>query len=98
MDVRNNFETLGALLGVDPTRTPAAQSKGNAAATTPAAWSGDSATLSGAASGLAQSVSGEGVRTEKVAAVQAALAAGTYDVPASAVANKLVDVMLVSGS
>jgi anti-sigma28 factor (negative regulator of flagellin synthesis) len=34
------------------------------------------------------------VRAEKVAAVQAALAAGTYDVSASAVASKLVDAMI----
>jgi anti-sigma28 factor (negative regulator of flagellin synthesis) len=34
------------------------------------------------------------VRTDKVAAVQAALEAGTYDVPASAVASKVVDAML----
>jgi len=32
-----------------------------------------------------------------VAAVQAALADGTYNVPASAVASKVVDSMLVSG-
>lgn len=31
------------------------------------------------------------MRTEKVASIQAALAAGTYNVPASAVASKLVD-------
>ena len=43
---------------------------------------------------MAQAVSGDGVRMEKVAAIQAALAAGTYDVPASAVASKLVDAML----
>jgi anti-sigma28 factor (negative regulator of flagellin synthesis) len=34
------------------------------------------------------------VRTDKVASVQAALAAGTYDVPALAVASKIVDAML----
>jgi anti-sigma28 factor (negative regulator of flagellin synthesis) len=34
------------------------------------------------------------VRPEKVAGIQAALAAGTYNVPASAVAAKLVDAML----
>jgi anti-sigma28 factor (negative regulator of flagellin synthesis) len=31
---------------------------------------------------------------EKVAGIQAALAAGTYDVPASAVASRVVDSML----
>ena len=43
---------------------------------------------------MSQAASGEDVRTEKVAAVQAALAAGTYNVPASAVASKMVDAML----
>jgi hypothetical protein len=32
-----------------------------------------------------------------VAAVQAALAAGTYDVPASSVASRVVDAMLGTG-
>ena len=36
-----------------------------------------------------------GARTDKVAAVQAALATGTYNVPASAVASKVLDEMLV---
>jgi anti-sigma28 factor (negative regulator of flagellin synthesis) len=31
---------------------------------------------------------------DKVSAIQSALAAGTYDVPAAAVASKLVDAML----
>jgi anti-sigma28 factor (negative regulator of flagellin synthesis) len=34
------------------------------------------------------------VRTDKVAGIQAALAAGSYNVPASAVASKMVDSML----
>ena len=38
-----------------------------------------------------------GVRTDKVAEIQAALQAGTYDVPASAVAAKMVDAMLERG-
>lgn len=40
-------------------------------------------------------VAESGVRTDKVAAVQAALATGTYNVPASAVASKVLDEMLV---
>jgi anti-sigma28 factor (negative regulator of flagellin synthesis) len=38
----------------------------------------------------------DGVRADKVSSVQAALAAGTYNVPASAVASKIVDAMLGS--
>jgi flagellar biosynthesis anti-sigma factor FlgM len=54
----------------------------------------DVATLSNAGSEVAQGAADGGVRMEKVAAIQAALAAGAYSVPASVVASKLVDVML----
>jgi anti-sigma28 factor (negative regulator of flagellin synthesis) len=36
------------------------------------------------------------VRAEKVASIHAALAAGTYQIPASAVASKVVDTMLTA--
>ena len=39
----------------------------------------------------------ETVRADKVAQIQAALASGTYNVPASAVASKVVDSMLGRG-
>ena len=95
MDIRNSLDGLKSLLGVNPTAPSAPQNK-NAAATGAAGSTllSDRATLSSAGSEVSQAVSDEGVRTDKVAAVQAALAAGTYSVPASAVASKLVDAML----
>jgi negative regulator of flagellin synthesis FlgM len=56
--------------------------------------SGDCATLSSAGSEVSTGSDSDGVRMDKVAAVQAALASGTYSVPASAVASKMVDAML----
>jgi negative regulator of flagellin synthesis FlgM len=95
MDIRNSLDGLKSLLGVNPTAPSAPQSK-SAAATAAAgsALGSDRATLSSAGSEASQAVSDEGVRTDKVAAVQAALAAGTYNVSASAVASKMVDAML----
>jgi flagellar biosynthesis anti-sigma factor FlgM len=93
MDIRNSLDGLRSLLGVNPTPAQASQPKGNAAATG-GAFDTDRATLSNAANEVSQSMSDEGVRPEKVAAIQSALAAGTYEVPASAVASKLVDAML----
>ncbi len=98
MDIRSSMEGLRSLLGVNPAATAAPQSKSNASAgTSGSAFDSDQATLSSAGSEVAQAVSGEGVRMDKVAAVQAALAAGTYNVPASAVASKLVDAMMAGG-
>ncbi len=55
----------------------------------------DSAQFSTAASSLAQvSSSTSDVRMEKVASIQSAIAAGTYSVPASAVADKLIQHLL----
>jgi flagellar biosynthesis anti-sigma factor FlgM len=96
MDIRNSLDGLGSLLGVNPAVFSAPQSKGNVA-TAGSGFDTDRATLSNVASEVSQTVSDEGVRPEKVAAVQAALAAGIYSVPASAVAAKLVDAMLLAG-
>jgi len=97
MDIRNSLDSLRSLFGVNPAVPSAPQTRSNAAAVPSGAFESDCATLSSAASEMAQSLSGEGVRTDKVAAVQSALAAGTYNVPTSAVASKLVDVMLAAG-
>jgi negative regulator of flagellin synthesis FlgM len=97
MDIRNSTEGLKTLLGVPasaPGQTAAVRSGSPAASS---ALTGDTATLSSAGTEVAQTASDSEVRSDKVAAIQGALAAGTYNVPASAVAGKVVDAMLGSG-
>jgi len=96
MDVRNSLDGLRSLLGANPASPSTPGSKGNNS-TQGSAFDSDRATLSSAGSEISQAALGEGVRADKVAAVQAAVAAGTYSVPASAVASKLVEVMLAGG-
>ena len=93
MDIRNSLDGLRSLLGVNPAPQPAAGTKSNATAGGSALGS-DRATLSSAGSEVSLTVGEDGVRTDKVAAVQAALQAGTYDVSPAAVASKMVDAML----
>ncbi len=92
MDIRSSLDGLKSLLGVTPAATPPQ------ARTAPAPGAGgltsDRATLSSAGSEVAQTAADSDVRPEKVASVQAALAAGTYSAPAGAVASKMVDAML----
>jgi len=94
MDIRNSMEGLRSLLGVTPSTPSVAQAKGGTASKESAALGSDQATLSSAASQMAMTAADGGVRADKVAQVQAALAAGTYNVPASVVASSLVDAML----
>jgi len=96
MDIRSSMDGLRSLLGVNSTPSSGTQGKGSTAAAG-SSFDSDRATFSSAGSEVSQAVSGESIRTDKVAAVQAALAAGTYSVPASAVASKLVDSMLAGG-
>jgi negative regulator of flagellin synthesis FlgM len=95
MEIRNNTEGLKAFLGVSSTtcqETHPVRNGDSAAATE--AFAGDKATFSQAASEVSQAAAQSGVRTEKVVAIQQALATGTYSVPASAVADKVIDAML----
>ncbi len=96
MDIRNSLESLRSLLGTTPATTPAGGPKNNATQGT-SALGADHATFSNAGSEVSLSSGGDGVRSEKVASVQAALAAGTYNVPTSAVASKVVDAMMGGG-
>ena len=93
MDIRSSLDGLKQLLGVTPTVPAAPQTRSSTAASGSALGS-DLATLSSAGSEVSLTASETDVRADKVAGVQAALAAGTYNVPASAVASKLVDSML----
>jgi len=93
MDIRTSLDGLKSLLGVNPPIQPAAGAKGSASAS-PSALGSDRATLSSAGSEVSLTAGDEGLRMDKVAGVQAALAAGTYNVPPSAVASKMVDAML----
>jgi negative regulator of flagellin synthesis FlgM len=54
----------------------------------------DQANLSTTAGLVAQALSESDVRTDKVAALQQQIAAGTYNIPASDVADKLMSALL----
>lgn len=96
MDIRSSLEGLKSLLGT-PAAAPAAspQPKSSGAASGSALGS-DLATFSSAANEVAQTAGDSSVRMDKVAGIQAALAAGSYNVSAGAVASKVVDSMLSS--
>jgi flagellar biosynthesis anti-sigma factor FlgM len=93
MDIRNSLDGLKSLFGVESTSPAAARQTRNTRADESALES-DCATLSSAASEVSHAAHVDGVRAEKVASIHSALAAGTYDVPAAAVATKVVDAML----
>ncbi|HEY2861234.1 MAG TPA: flagellar biosynthesis anti-sigma factor FlgM [Terracidiphilus sp.] len=94
MDIRTGFDGLRSLLGVSQPAPSSTQPGKGGAASANGPLTSDSATLSSAGSEVAQSAAEGGVRMDKVAGIQAALAAGVYHVPASAVASRMVDAML----
>ena len=97
MDIRSSLDGLKSLLGATPPTPAATQPAKNGAATGGSAISSDRATFSNAANEVSLTAADSGVRADKVASIQAALAAGSYNVPASAVASRLVDAMLGGG-
>ena len=94
MDIRNSLDGLKSLLGVTPPTTSAPHPAGATSTTGANGLGSDSATFSSAGSEVSQTAGDAGVRMDKVASIQAALAAGTYNVSASDVASKVVDSML----
>lgn len=97
MDIQNNVDGLKTLLGVSSTSSERMLPVRKEPTPGADALTSDQATLSNTGSEVSQTISGSDVRKEKVAAVQAAIATGTYQIPASAVAGKVVDAMLGAG-
>lgn len=94
MDIRSSLEGLKSLLGT-PAPAPATTAQPKSGSTTGgSALTSDQVTFSSAGSEVSQTASDVGVRMDKVANIQAALAAGTYNVSAQDVAAKVVDSML----
>jgi flagellar biosynthesis anti-sigma factor FlgM len=96
MDIRSSLEGLKSIFGASSPTSPAPPPK-SGAQTGPSALASDRATLSSAASEVSQTAADSDVRTDKVAGIQTQIAAGTYNVPASAVASKMVVSMLGGG-
>ena len=97
MDIRSSLNGLKSLLGVTAPATPATQKPRGSAASEGNLLTADSATLSSAGSEVAQTAEAGDVRLAKVAEIRSVLQSGTYAVPSSAVAAKMVDAMLERG-
>ena len=93
MDIRSSLEGLKSIFGATQAAPAAPQARAGTQ-TNSTAFNSDRATLSNAASEVSSTASDSDVRFDKVASIQAQLAAGTYSIPASAVASKLVESML----
>jgi negative regulator of flagellin synthesis FlgM len=94
MDIRNSLDGLKSILGVAQPAAASAQPKSGATKTGGGGLGSDQAIFSSAASAVSQGSNDSGVRMDKVASIQAALAAGTYNVSPAALASKMVDSML----
>ena len=99
MGIRSGLDGLKLLLGVSPATQsqPHTEPVSSSAAVGAESVPADHATLSNAGSEVSQAAADDGVRMDKVAFIQSALAAGTYNGPASSVASKVTDVMLAAG-
>jgi negative regulator of flagellin synthesis FlgM len=94
MDIRSGLEGLKSLLGTPAAEAASTQQTRGSASAAASAIQSDQATVSSAGSEISQMAGDSDVRMEKVAEIQAALASGSYNVPSSAVASKVVDAML----
>ena len=99
MNVRNDVEGLKSLLGVQSQPVSStATSHASLSGASGTSLGADEATVSSAGANVSQVASASDVRMDKVEAVKSALASGTYSVPSSAVASKVVDTLLGDSS
>jgi|GEM_PF-1663516 len=99
MNVRNDMEGLKSLLGVQSqTVSSSAASHASQAGTSETSLGADEATVSSAGTTVSQAASASDVRMDKVTSVKSAIDSGTYNVPSSAVASKVVDSLLGDSS
>jgi flagellar biosynthesis anti-sigma factor FlgM len=96
MNVSNDLNGLQSLLPNQEVEK-AQGGKSGGPAESAAASAADQATLSTAASAAARASADSDVRMDKVTQIQQALGAGTYSVPATAVADKMIGQMLGKG-
>ncbi|WP_197413882.1 flagellar biosynthesis anti-sigma factor FlgM [Terracidiphilus gabretensis] len=94
VEIRNSLSGLNAISNPTPVSNQPETAPQSAHKNNQTMQNTDRATVSAAGAGISQSGPDSDVRWEKVTAIQQALAAGTYNVPASAVATKMVDSML----
>jgi negative regulator of flagellin synthesis FlgM len=95
VEIRNSLSGLNAISNPAPVSNQAGTAAQSADSTAPTTQNTDDhATVSTAGADISKATPNGDVRWEKVTAIQQALADGSYNVPASAVATKLVDSML----
>ena len=97
MSVTNGIGNLQQTIGTAATEAAKPVSGGEAKARSAAhavSEQTDHAELSAAGSLISKGLDGSDVRMEKVQALQQAIVSGSYQVPSSEVANKLIDSMM----
>jgi len=92
MNVRNGIDQVNSIFPSPPKQV--VKSAAGPGAVPPEAVGSDQAKLSIAAGHVASSASESDVRMDKVASIQSALQAGTYQVPSEKVAEKVISAML----